>query len=121
LSKRKTIKSRCKFLTVKIFSFQLFVSLKNLSISRRFDISYGQPLSFKSKGESESRNGISPQENIYLNSIEGSLLQTCSALARPPYETTNVPASDGVIFYALGRTIGNTTTGNSTNVAVTSN
>ncbi|HXG85850.1 MAG TPA: family 10 glycosylhydrolase [Pyrinomonadaceae bacterium] len=57
---------------------------------------------------------------IYLNGIEGSLLQTRRALARPPYETGNT-AADGVIFYALGSTIPNRLTGNSTNAAVTNN
>ncbi|MEJ7862168.1 MAG: family 10 glycosylhydrolase [Pyrinomonadaceae bacterium] len=58
---------------------------------------------------------------VYLNGIEGSLRQTRRALARPPFETSNAPAADGVIFYALGSTIPNTLTGNSTNVAVTNN
>ena len=55
---------------------------------------------------------------VYLNGIEGSLIQTRKALARPPYQT-QTPA-DGVIFYALGSTIPGVGI-NSTNVNVTSN
>ncbi|MDQ4122168.1 MAG: family 10 glycosylhydrolase [Acidobacteriota bacterium] len=61
-----------------------------------------------------------PGLGVYLNGIEGSLLQARRALARPPYETANTTA-DGVIFYALGSTISGTTNGNSTSAAVTNN
>ncbi|MBA3632869.1 MAG: carboxypeptidase regulatory-like domain-containing protein, partial [Acidobacteria bacterium] len=50
-----------------------------------------------------------------------SLRQTRRALARPPYETSNAPAANGVIFYALGNTLPGVTTNNSTNAAVTNN
>jgi uncharacterized lipoprotein YddW (UPF0748 family) len=62
-----------------------------------------------------------PGLGVYLNGIEGSLRQARRALARPPFDTTNQPAADGVIFYALGSTIPGTLTGNSTSAAVTNN
>jgi uncharacterized lipoprotein YddW (UPF0748 family) len=62
-----------------------------------------------------------PGLGVYLNGIEGSLRQTRRALARPPYETSNAPAANGVIFYALGNTLPGVTTNNSTNAAVTNN
>lgn len=62
-----------------------------------------------------------PGLGVYLNSIEGSLRQTRRALARPPFETSDAPAADGVIFYALGSTVPGNVTNNSTNAAVTAN
>jgi uncharacterized lipoprotein YddW (UPF0748 family) len=55
----------------------------------------------------------------FVNSIEGTLRQARRALARPPYESRT--AADGVVFYALGSTAPNSTSDNSTNVAVPSN
>ncbi len=72
----------------------------------------------KQLAQNSNRHSL-PGLGVYLNGIEGSLLQARRVLARPPYETSN--AADGVIFYALGNTIPGTTTGNSTNVAVTNN
>ncbi|MBA3334351.1 MAG: carboxypeptidase regulatory-like domain-containing protein, partial [Acidobacteria bacterium] len=74
----------------------------------------------KELAQANNRHSV-PGLGVYLNSIEGSLRQTRRALARPPFETSNAPAADGVIFYALGNTLSGVTTNNSTNAAVANN
>ncbi|MCA1626231.1 MAG: family 10 glycosylhydrolase, partial [Acidobacteria bacterium] len=74
----------------------------------------------KELARANNRHSV-PGLGVYVNSIEGSLRQTRRALARPPYETSNAPAADGVIFYALGNTLPGVTSNNSTNAAVPNN
>jgi uncharacterized lipoprotein YddW (UPF0748 family) len=73
----------------------------------------------KTLAQDNNRHSM-PGLGIYLNGIEGSLLQARRALARPPYDSGNT-ASDGVILYALGNTISGNLTSNSTSAAVTNN
>jgi uncharacterized lipoprotein YddW (UPF0748 family) len=78
-------------------------------------------LSFtKQLAENTNRHSL-PGLGVYLNGIEGSLLQTRRVLARPPFDDPSNPAADGVIFYALGNTLPGTITGNSTNAEVANN
>jgi len=80
---------------------------------------YDDWISFTKKLASDNgRHSIIGLGN-YLNSIEGTLIQQRKALGLAPF--TALPAADGVIYYALGSTVPNTTTGNSTNAAVNSN
>ncbi|MBA2339536.1 MAG: family 10 glycosylhydrolase [Pyrinomonadaceae bacterium] len=74
----------------------------------------------KELARSNNRHSM-PGLGVYLNAIEGSLRQARRALARPPYETTNAPAADGVIFYALGNATPGNLSGNNTNVALNPN
>lgn len=55
----------------------------------------------------------------YLNSIEGTLAQIRRSQALPPY--TALARADGVLIYALGNTLPGTTTGSSTNAAISGN
>jgi len=81
---------------------------------------YDDWLAYSKKLAKDNNRHSMPGLGIYLNGVEGSLLQTRRALARPPYDTGNT-AADGVIFYALGNTLPGNLSGNSTSVAVTAN
>lgn len=80
---------------------------------------YDDWISFTKKLASDNgRHSIIGLGN-YLNGIEGTLIQQRKALGLSPFNS--LPAADGVIYYALGNTVPNTITGNSTNVAVNPN
>ena len=82
---------------------------------------YDDWLTFSKQLARDTNRHSMPGLGVYLNGIEGTLLQARRVLARAPFETSNAPAADGIIFYALGNTIPGITTNNSTNVAVTNN